>query len=192
MGTALFRSHENIGILKARALEIVFIIARAAVESGANLEEILGFKYQCIQDLSRDDSHETLYCFLMKVFDQLFECIYQTRNIQHTRIFTKTKEYIWRNYNREISLKTLSEAGGISPYYLSHLFRKEMGISFMEYLKSVRISVAKILLEQTTKPVLDICLEVGYQDASHFAKVFKKKEGLQPTEYRNRTLDHRD
>jgi two-component system, response regulator YesN len=192
LGTALFRSHEHIEILKARALEIVFIIARAAVESGANLEEILGFKYQCIQDLSRDGSHETFYCFLMKVFDQLLECIYQTRNIQHTGIFTKTNEYIWRNYNREISLKTLSEAVGISPYYLSHLFRKEMGISFMEYLTSVRISVAKTLLEQTTKPVLDICLEVGYQDPSHFAKVFKKKEGLQPTEYRNRTLNHRD
>ncbi|NTV84463.1 MAG: helix-turn-helix transcriptional regulator [Bacteroidales bacterium] len=67
-----------------------------------------------------------------------------------------------------------------------------MGASFMEYLTSVRISVAKSLLKQTTKTVLDVCLDVGYQDPSHFAKVFKKKEGLQPTEYRNRTLDHRD
>jgi two-component system, response regulator YesN len=189
LGTALFRSHEHIGILKARALEIIFVIARAAVEAGANLEEILGFKYQCIQNLSRDDSQETLYFFLMKAFDQLFECIYQNRNIQHTGIFTKAKEYIWGNYNQEISLRKLSGAVGVSPYYLSHLFKKEMGISFLEYLTSVRMSIAKNLLKQTAMSVMEVCLEVGYQDPSHFAKTFKKKEGIHPTEYRKKLID---
>lgn len=184
LGTALFRSNEHIGILKARALEIVFMLARAAVEAGANLEEILGFKYQCLQNLSQDDSHETLYYFLMKAFDQLFECIYQNRNILHTRIFSKAKEYIWKNYNQEISLGTVAESVGISPYYLSHLFRKEMGVSFSEYLKSVRISIAKNLLRETHRSVLEVCLEVGYQDPSHFAKIFKKKEGVRPTQFR--------
>lgn len=189
IGSALFRSHEHIGILKARALEIIFIIARAAVEAGANLEEILGFKYQCIQNLSKDDSQETLYYFLMKAFDHLFECIYQNRNIQHTRIFTKAKEYIWGNYNQEVSLQQLAAAVGINPYYLSHLFRKEMGISFLEYLTSVRMSIAKSLLKQTAMSVMDICLEVGYQDPSHFAKIFKKKEGIHPTEYRKKSIE---
>jgi two-component system response regulator YesN len=188
LGTALFRSQEHLGILKARALEIIFVIARAAVEAGANLEEILGFKYQCVQNLSRDDSQETLYYFLMKAFDQLFECIYQNRNIQHTTVFAKAKEHIWKNYNQEISLKKLAQAVGINPYYLSHLFRKEMGISFLEYLTSVRLAVAKSLLKQTAKNMMEICLEVGYQDPSHFAKIFRKKEGLHPTEYRKKFL----
>jgi two-component system response regulator YesN len=189
IGTALFRSHEHIGILKARALEIIFVIARAAVEAGANLEEILGFKYQCIQTLSRDDTQETLYYFLMKAFDQLFECIYQNRNIQHTTVFTKAKEYIWKNYNQEISLKKLADAVGINSYYLSHLFRKEMGLSFLEYLTSVRVSIAKNLLMQTKMSMMEICLDVGYQDPSHFAKIFKKKEGIHPTEYRKKLIE---
>ena len=189
LGTALFRSHEHLGILKARALEIIFVIARAAVEAGANLEEILGFKYQCVQNLSKDDSQETLYYFLIKAFDQLFECIYQNRNIQHTTVFTRAKEYIWKNYHRDISLKMLAHAAGINPYYLSHLFRKEMGTSFLEYLTSVRLSVAKSLLRQNALSVMDICLEVGYQDPSHFAKIFKRKEGVHPTEYRKRLLE---
>lgn len=189
LGTTLFRSHEHIGILKARALEIIFIIARAAVEAGANLEEILGYKYQYIQKLSRDDSQETLYYFLRKAFDQLFECIYQNRNIRHTKVFIKAKEYIWGNYNQDISLKKMAAAVGINPYYLSHLFRKEMGISFLEYLTSVRISIAKKLLEQTTMSILQICLEVGYQDPSHFAKIFKSREGIQPTQYRKKMIE---
>ena len=184
LGTTLFRSHEHIGVLKARALEIIFIIARAAVEAGGNLEEILGFKYQYIQNLSKDDSQETLYFFLRKAFDQLFECIYQNRNIRHTRVFIKAKEFIWGNYNQEISLNIIAEAVGINPFYLSHLFRKEMGISFLEYLTSVRISIAKKLLQQTNLSIMEICLEVGYQDPSHFAKIFRKKEGIRPTEYR--------
>jgi two-component system, response regulator YesN len=187
LGSALFRSHEHLGILKARALEIVFAIARAAVEAGANLEEILGYKYQCVQNLSKDDSQETLYYFLMKAFDQLFECIYQNRNIRHTAVFTKAKEFIWKNYSQEISLKRLAEAVGINPCYLSHLFRKEMGTSFLQYLTSVRISIAKTLLKQTTMSIMEICLEVGYQDPSHFAKIFGKKEGIHPTEFRKRS-----
>jgi len=186
LGPALFRSREHLGILKARALEIVFVIARAAVEAGANLEEILGFKYQCIQNLSNDDSEESLYYFLIKAFDQLFECIYQNRNIQHTAVFTRAKEFLWKHYNQDISLKKLADAVGMSPYYLSHLFRKEMGASFLEYLTSVRISIAKSLLKQTNMSIMDICLEVGYQDPSHFAKVFRKKEGIHPNEYRKR------
>jgi two-component system, response regulator YesN len=189
LGTALFRSHEHLGILKARALEIIFAIARVAVEAGANLEEILGFKYQYVQNLSRDDSQESLYYFLMKAFDQLFECIYQSRNIQHTTVFARAKAHIWKNYNQGVSLKNLALAVGISPYYLSHLFRKEMGTSFLEYLTSVRLSAAKSLLRQNNLSMMDICLEVGYQDPSHFAKIFKRKEGVHPTEYRKRQLE---
>ena len=189
LGTALFRSHEYIGILKARVLEIIVMIARAAVEAGANLEEILGFKYQFIQNLSKDDSQENLYDTLIKAFDQIFKSIYKNRNIQHTRIFTKAKGYIWNNYNQDLSLKKLAEVVGINSYYLSHLFRKEMGVSFLDYLTSVRISAAKSLLKQTKMTVLEVCLEVGYQDPSHFAKIFKKKEGVHPSEYRKKLLE---
>jgi two-component system response regulator YesN len=189
LGTVLFRSYEHIGILKARMLEIIVIIARAAVEAGANLEEILGYKYHFFQDLSKDDSQENLYYCLLKAFDQLYKCIYQNRNIQHTRIFIRAKEFVWSNYNQDISLKKASEAVGISPYYLSHLFRKEMGISFLEYLTSVRISIAKRLLKETSMAILEVCLEVGFQDPSHFAKIFKKKEGVCPSEFRKKLLE---
>jgi two-component system response regulator YesN len=64
-----------------------------------------------------------------------------------------------------------------------------MGISFLEYLTSVRISIAKRLLKETSMAILEICLEVGYQDPSHFAKVFKKKEGVFPSDYRKKLLE---
>ena len=188
LGTLLFRSQAHLGILKARIIEIIVIMARAAVEAGANLEEILGFKYHFFQDIHRDDSQENLYYSLMKAFDHLFECIYQNRNIRHTHLFTKAKEFIWSNYNQEISLKRLAEAMAVSPYYLSRLFRKEMGISFSEYLKAVRISIAKKLLKETTANVLEVCLEVGYQDPSYFSRVFKEKEGVNPSDYRRKII----
>ena len=188
LGTLLFRSQEHLGILKARIIEIIVIMARAAVEAGANLEEILGFKYHFFQDIYRDDSQEHLYYSLLKAFDHLFACIYQNRNIRHTRLFTKAKEYIWSNYNQEISLKGLGEAVGVSPYYLSRLFRKELGISFSDYLKTVRIAIAKKLLEESSANVLEVCLEVGYQDPSYFSKVFKEQTGVNPGDYRRKSI----
>lgn len=188
LGTLLFRSQEHLGILKARIIEIIVIMARAAVEAGANLEEILGFKYHFFQDIYRDDSQENLYYSLLKAFDHLFACIYQNRNILHTRLFTKAKEFIWSNYNQDISLKKLGEAVGVSPYYLSRLFRRELGISFSDYLKTVRISIAKKLLEESSANVLEVCLEVGYQDPSYFSKVFKEKEGVNPSDYRRKII----
>ena len=78
---------------------------------------------------------------------------------------------------------------GINPYYLSHLFRKEMGTSFVEYLTTVRVSVAKNLLKQTKMSTLEIGLAVGYSDPSHFAKVFKKREHTSPSEYRKKRIE---
>ncbi len=158
------------------------------MEAGANLEEILGFKYHFFHDIYRDDSQENLYYSLLNAFDHLFECIYQNRNIRHTRLFTKAKEFIWSNYNQDISLKKLAEAMAVSPYYLSHLFRKEIGISFSDYLKTVRISIAKKLLKETKANVLEVCLEVGYQDPSYFSRIFKEKEGVKPSDYRRQII----
>jgi two-component system response regulator YesN len=76
----------------------------------------------------------------------------------------------------------------VSPYYLSRLFRKEMGISFSEYLKTVRVSIAKKLLKETAANVLEVCLEVGYQDPSYFSRVFKEKEGVNPSDYRRKII----
>ena len=71
-----------------------------------------------------------------------------------------------------------------SPYYVSRLFKEELGLTFIEYLTKIRIDAAKRLLLETNMTVSEISDLVGYQDPSYFTKVFKKREGVTPTQFR--------
>ncbi|MFQ6110800.1 MAG: helix-turn-helix transcriptional regulator, partial [Nitrospinota bacterium] len=180
----LFKGAGQMELTKARILELVIILSRAAVEGGASLEEVLGLRYHCIQDLAEGMPPENLYYWILNVLDRLMACMYQNRHIRHPRVFSRAKEYIWANYSRKLSQDEVARVVGLSTSYLSRLFRREMGISFTEYLTSVRIAASKRLMETTDLPLLDIIHQVGYEDPSHFSKVFKRSEGLTPSGWR--------
>ena len=80
----------------------------------------------------------------------------------------------------------ISKAIYLSPYYLSHIFKKETRSTLLEYLTKVRIEEAKYLLENTQWNTTRISFEVGYSDQSYFCKVFKKLEGISPSNYRKK------
>lgn len=100
-------------------------------------------------------------------------------------IVERTKTYILQNYAREdLGLKEVARAMRLSPYYLARLFKTAEGISVGSYIREVRIERAKELLERTELPVIEVALEVGYSDPAQFSKVFKKKTGIAPSQYR--------
>lgn len=73
----------------------------------------------------------------------------------------------------------------ISPYYFSKLFKEEAGENFIEYLTKVRIAHAKELLRNPALSIKEICILSGYSDPNYFSRIFKKQEGLTPSEYRD-------
>jgi len=100
-------------------------------------------------------------------------------------IVERTKRYILQNYAKEkLGLKEVARAMRLSPYYLARLFKRVEGMSVGRYIREVRIARAKELLESTDLPVIDVALEVGYSDPAQFSKLFKKKTGFSPSQYR--------
>lgn len=93
-------------------------------------------------------------------------------------------EYIENNYMHKISFAQLSEELHISRTHLSHLFKRETGESFMNYLVSYRMHKASNLLINTDMPINEIVIQVGYSDYAHFSKIFKSKMGISPANYR--------
>lgn len=71
----------------------------------------------------------------------------------------------------------------VSTYYLSHLFRREMGVTFSDYLAKVRVEKAKALLMEGVS-VESTSERVGYNDSNYFIKIFKKYVGVTPAKYR--------
>lgn len=89
--------------------------------------------------------------------------------------------------NPDISLQTMSDQLNISTAYLSTLFSQNEGVTFIEYLTNLRMEKAKFLLATTTKKIIDITFEVGYNDPNYFSFIFKKHNQMTPKTYRNQT-----
>ncbi|WP_456276475.1 helix-turn-helix domain-containing protein [Bacillus sp. AK128] len=94
------------------------------------------------------------------------------------------KEYMISKIGEKVNLDDVAERLGFNPSYFSQLFKRETGQTFVEYRINLRMEVAKKLLERNEMRIIDICSEIGYDDAPHFTKTFKKYTGFSPTEYR--------
>ena len=84
----------------------------------------------------------------------------------------------------EISIEGLAERVFLSPSRLAHLFREQMGVSIVRWREDQRIIRAKQLLHTTLLPIAVIAQQIGYDDQLYFSRVFKKRVGVSPSEYR--------
>lgn len=92
--------------------------------------------------------------------------------------------YIREHYDSDISVGQIAQKFGITPNYLSTVFKSEMHVSFVQYLTEIRMAKAKELLAQRDLTISAIAEKVGYQNAAYFTRVFRENTGLQPTDFR--------
>ena len=132
------------------------------------------------------DECGTLPEMLRHVHAYLIEAAEQAQtHLQMSSEITKAIQYIKHNYPQNISLQQVASHVNLSSGYLSNLFKKELQVTFVEYLNLYRIERAKELLAQTSMKSYDIAVQVGFSpEYTYFSKVFKKVTGLNPNEYR--------
>lgn len=108
---------------------------------------------------------------------------------QKERVISSITRYMQEHVSEEISLSVLADVFHLNPQYISQLFKNEIGVGFHVYLTHIRIEKAKKLLLSTALSVTDISSQVGYGDYRVFTKVFKKMEGITPSQFRREFLD---
>ncbi len=96
----------------------------------------------------------------------------------------KAISFIDQNFCKYFTIDELSDNCGVSPQYLCRLFQKHYQMRPFQYLALKRIQRAKELLQKPSIPVSEIAKQVGYDDFSYFCSVFKKNEGISPTQFR--------
>ena len=94
--------------------------------------------------------------------------------------------YINTDVTRNITLEEIADFCHVSPPYFSSLFHKEMGKTLRRYLNEARVEVAKHVLIETDKSVLEVSMHCGYNTVAHFIKIFKSIEGITPSKYREK------
>lgn len=108
---------------------------------------------------------------------------------QEERVITQITRYLQEHLAEDVSLSVLAEEFHLNAQYISQLFKNEIGVGFLAYLTSIRMEKAKKLLVSTSLSVAEVAEQSGYGDYRVFTKVFKKTEGITPSQYRRDFLD---
>jgi len=103
---------------------------------------------------------------------------------QYKNISEKIVHIIQQEFDTDLTLESIAGRLHYNPNYLSSIFRKEMKISFSEYLSSYRHHIAKNWLTETTLSVKEISEKLKYKNPQNFIRSFKKLEGITPGKYR--------
>lgn len=109
-------------------------------------------------------------------------------NIKMNAVAENIREFIAKHYKEDISLQDVAGSMNYSDAYFCKIFKQCFDKSFLVYLTEYRVDKAKVLLADMSINIKDVSAEVGYRDSNYFARVFKRSEGITPTEYRLRVL----
>lgn len=168
--------------IRNKLIELIVIAHRIAMD--LNVEEDVYLNYNgYLNEILQIGEPGAFEAWYKNRITYLAMKIRKTREMTTSKIISDAKAYIEENYGQEISLDGLSRELGISPQYFSKLFKKEVGVNFIEYLTQLRLKKAKEIMKDGGKSIKEICYMVGYTDPNYFSRIFRKHTDLSPTEY---------
>ncbi len=137
---------------------------------------------------AREDGAATQY-LLAALLSKLLLFLKEHGAANHTELdalVARAKRFIDENYREPLRLAAIAKACHANPYYLSRLFKAELGLSPMQYCILHRIGEAQNLLINTGDTITKIAMTVGYNNSNYFQNVFKDALGMTPREYRQK------
>lgn len=138
---------------------------------------------------SKDKCYEqvcqNLVSVIIILINRIIENVHKELNDnEKVTLALKVKEYIDKNYMKDIKLETIAKDFHFSTYYLSHVFKKEIHFSPIDYIIQRRIGEAQRLLLSTNKSIKEAAVAVGYDDVNYFSSLFKKITSFSPGGFR--------
>ncbi|ACS99654.1 response regulator [Paenibacillus sp. JDR-2] len=182
--TDFIRRYENEGAsllhTQQRVLELLWIASRVLLEMGVEIDTpMFSFQVRDYRQLRAESEH-------------LLERMRQSYTEHHERIepdaIQQIKQYITDHSHEDISLEAIGRMVGLSPFYISKMFKDQLGINYIDFLTECRIKKAIKLMGDPERSLKEITYMVGYHDPNYFSKVFKKMCEVSPTEYRKTLL----
>lgn len=184
----LFRSNENMNIIRGRTVE--FMTGLAALGEGHSSEARNRLQTSLERFRLRFDLQSSAF-EVSGVAEEMLNIIFaelESRQLYSGDDLKKVLNYIDRNIKRGVTLDMAAAYVGMSASYFSKFFKKYTGVNFITYVTDRKIEAAKDMLINTDRPVVNIAYDLSYSETNYFSKTFKKKVGVTPTEYREQHL----
>jgi YesN/AraC family two-component response regulator len=184
ISNGLYTSTPNIQTALTSAAVGRTLMRKSAEQAGLQPTVVDSISQAYVQKLNSVKSYADIDSILLDLLKEYCEAVRDIHRENFSPHVRKAADYIKLNLDKPLPLNEISNALGITANHLSHLFKKEAGISVSQYIAERRCYRASELLLATDLTVQTISAYVGYLDNNYFVKVFKSHYGTAPTEYR--------
>lgn len=171
--------------LRAYAMNIANICFQQMIKTGSDPEEIYRLEMQSCNQVLQLDTLPDIRGHLKSVADKALDALNQHKSSRISSFIGEIKAYVAEHYaDSGLTLASIAKMFYLNPSYLSRTFKKETGVSFVEYLTSIRMEKAIELLKSSDLKIFAIADAVGISDANYFSTCFKKYTGVSMSAYR--------
>lgn len=167
--------------LKHIFTELMVMVLSCCYQNNLDESEVGYSTY--LSELKRIENKLELQNWTLHKIMHIMTLVQKNRHQHTSTIVVKAKQFIDEHYNEELSLIDISKEVSVSPQYFSKIFKEEIGISFVEYVRKKRVEMAKDMLRSKQYSVKEVCYIIGYNDPNYFSRLFKKLVGVSPTEF---------
>lgn len=169
----------------SNACVTVLAMARSSLLSyGVPAEELEGMESLRLSRLEDCLDLDVMQVFMREALLAAAQRIEKARSEKMYGVMWQVRQYVEEHYSEEISLNLLAQIFYLNPNYLSHMFKREMGCNYIDYLTGLRIENAKKLLLDPESKVYEVCRQVGYGNQRYFSRLFEKYTGHTPSQYK--------
>jgi len=182
-----FVGRNRLDLLKSLVMELVVMMSRAAVEAGAAPSGILGGHYRGLTELAAIVDDEALTHWLTSMLERVMDAIHDNRRYPNAVLLSRALHYMQDHLVEDLTRDQVAQVAGLSPSHFSHLIRSQINSTFTLLLTQYRVDHAAQMLARTTDSIAEVALASGFPDQSYFTKVFKRRTGLTPLAYRNKS-----
>lgn len=183
----LFRENPAYFLQALDAASNILYLSISLLTDGEELvSEIFGDNPQKYRSLYTLNSTEQILQWLNTLFKGLYAYFELRKKDYKNQTVASAKQYIRSNSTKKLSLNQVAAALGVSPNYLSSLFRKYAECGFVDYVNQVKVHQAREMMADPGLRIQEIADRLGFDNAFYFSKVFKKVTGCSPREYLNK------
>jgi two-component system response regulator YesN len=181
---SMHEANEPLSIQQRYCLSLIVSVSNALSDLGCN-PAILFNNTDAWSVIRKTRSSEELLTFISNISSAVMLHIQDVQQKRNVDIIEKVKAIVDENYAADASLRSVAAQVFMSPCYLSVIFKKEMNITFKNYLIQKRIEKAKYFLANTNMKIYEIAERVGYADTRYFSELFHRTTKETPSQYRS-------
>ena len=179
-----YEAHQNLAPMRAKMTELLVVLSRVVDRIGLAMPPFLHINDQAIGLIYQTTSQENISVITSKAVDAYLEQLEAAAVKPENPNISLMTDYIDKHYPDNLTVEAIADAACLSPGYAGRIFKEQLGLPIMDYVLKVRIEKSKKLLLNPHYQIQAIAEKVGYGDAGYFTKVFRKFEGITPTQFR--------